>query len=63
MNMVKIKGGAFCILFGATPRNRIIEFFLESRDLDYSIRDIVKETGLNRATTYNTMKSLIKEKY
>ena len=30
------------------------------RELDFSIGDIAKETGLNRATAYNTAKDLIK---
>jgi len=53
----------FCKVFGINPRNRILEFFLEMRDLDFSIGDIAKETELNRATTYNAMEELIKEGY
>ena len=55
--------GAFSNMFGINPRNRIIEFFLEMRELDFSIGDVAKEIGLNRATTYNTMEELIKTKY
>ncbi len=51
--------GEFATIFGATPRNRILEFFLETRELDFSIGDVAKETGLNRATTYNTMEELL----
>lgn len=54
--------GTYCKIFGINPRNRIIEFFLEGLGLDFSIGDIAKETGLNRATTYNTIKKLLKEK-
>mgnify|MGYP001592948725 CR=1 FL=1 len=57
------KYGEFCEIFGITPRNIIIEFFLEMRGLDFSIGDVAKETGLNRATTYNTIEELIKAKY
>ena len=32
--------GAFATMFGATPRNRILEFFLETRELDFSIGDV-----------------------
>ena len=55
--------GEFCEIFGLTPRNRIIEFFLEMRGLDFSIGDVARETGLNRATTYNTIEELEKAKY
>lgn len=55
--------GEFCEIFGANPRNRIIEFFLEMRELDFSIGDVAKETGLNRATAYNTIEELEKAKY
>ena len=57
------KYGTFCEIFGCNPRNRILEFFLEMRELDFSIGDVAKETGLNRATTYNTMEGLIREGY
>lgn len=56
------KYGAFCNIFGATPRIKIIEFFLEKRGLDFGIGDLSKDTGLNRATTYNVMSGLIKSK-
>ena len=51
--------GEFCKVFGDTPRNRILEFFLEGREIDFGIGDVAKETGLNRATAYNTMEELI----
>ncbi len=63
--MNKMKGkkwGDFCEMFGATPRNRIVEFFLEIRELDFAIGDVAKETGLNRATTYNTIEGLLAQK-
>ena len=53
--------GEFCSIFGVTPRNRILEFLLEGRELDFSIGDISSITKLNRATTYNTISELIKE--
>lgn len=61
--MKSVKWGAFCEVFGVTPRNRVIEFFLEMRELDFTIGDVARETGLNRATTYNTMEDLIQEGY
>ena len=55
--------GEFCNVFGINPRNQIIEFLLETRELDYSIGDIAKETDLNRATTYNTISELTNQGY
>ena len=64
LEIIKCKTyGEFCEIFGANPRNRIIEFFLEMRGLDFSIGDVARETGLNRATTYNTIEELVKAKY
>ena len=57
------KCGQFCEIFGATPRNRIMEFFLEGREIDFSLGDVAKETGLNRATTYSLSNELINEGY
>lgn len=55
--------GEFCEVFGVNPRNRVLEFFLTFRSMDFGIGDIIEETKLNRATTYNIMNELIKEKY
>lgn len=55
--------GIFCEFFGSTPRNKILEHFLAMRSLDFSIGDVARETGLNRATAYNTIEELIKAKY
>ena len=62
-NEMEVKWGQFCEIFGVNPRNRILEFFLEMRELDFSIGDVAKEIELNRATTYNTIEELTKEKY
>jgi|SRR3989344_553044 len=55
--------GEFCNVFGINPRNQIIEFLLETRELDYSIGDIAREVKLNRATTYNTISELTNQEY
>ena len=55
--------GEFSRIFGMNPRNRILEFFLEMRELDFSIGDVAKETGLNRETTYSLSNELINEGY
>ncbi|MBI1972763.1 hypothetical protein HYS50_02040 [Candidatus Woesearchaeota archaeon] len=55
--------GEFCNIAGPTPRNRVLEFFIDMKGLDYTAGDIASFTQLNRATTYNTMEELIKEVY
>lgn len=55
--------GEFCRVFGHSPRNRVMEVFLTMQSIESSIGDVAVETELNRATTYNVMKELIKENY
>jgi hypothetical protein len=38
--------------FGDTPIMRIIDFLLENRLFDYSKKQIIKETGMSKATFY-----------
>ncbi len=59
----KQQGGMFTRVFGDSPRNLILEFFLELRELDFPISTIARETGLKRATAYNTMEELISKKF
>lgn len=53
--------GEFCNTFGTTGRNRVIEFFLEGRELDFGLGDVAERTGLIRATAYNVADELLKE--
>ena len=54
--------GIFCEAFGETPRNQLIEFFLEMRSTDFGIADIAKEMKMNKATAYNAAKEIIQRK-
>ncbi|MEK6812554.1 MAG: helix-turn-helix domain-containing protein, partial [Nanoarchaeota archaeon] len=63
MTKQRLQPGEFSKVFGPTPRNKIMECFLELRSLDNSAGDIAKETGLNRATTYNNIALLEKDGY
>ena len=56
-----MRTGEFSKTFGKTPRNRIIEFFLEMRELDFAVGDVAKEIKLNRATMYINIRELYKE--
>ncbi len=63
--MIKAKEkpwGMFCDLFGGTPRNRVLEIFLEGREIDNSLGNIAEEGNMNRATVYNMARELLKQK-
>ena len=55
--------GKFCEIFGVTPRNRILEFFLEMRELDFPVGEVAKEIELPRATAYAAMEELLQRGY
>lgn len=55
--------GEFTRVFGATPRNRVIEFFLEMPSIEFSTGQIIEEIELTRATAYNIINELMKEGY
>ncbi len=59
----EVPWGELCNVIGPTPRNRILEFFIDMKGLDYTAGDIAMFVKLNRATTYNTMEELIREGY
>ncbi len=61
--MINHEPGEFCRIFGTHPRTIMFEFFLEGGEVDSPISEVIEETGLNKATAYNTAKELIKEKY
>jgi Fe2+ or Zn2+ uptake regulation protein len=58
-----MKEGIFCEMFGTSVRNRVLEFLLEMRELDFGAGDIAEETGLSRASVYNMVECLLKEGY
>lgn len=37
---------------GDTPQIRIIDFFLDNRESDYSKKEIIQYTGISKATLY-----------
>ena len=62
-NLVNLsEPGEFCKILGITPRNRIIEFFLEMKDIDYGIADVARNLEMHQATAYNVTKELIDNK-
>jgi DNA-binding IclR family transcriptional regulator len=53
----------FCKIIGETPRNRVLEFFIEGREMDFGVGDVAREIGLNRLTTYSVMKELVNNEF
>ncbi len=37
---------------GATPKIKVLEFFIEGRELDYSLSDIAEGSGIGRTTLF-----------
>lgn len=47
---------------GDTPKIRVLEFFIEGRELDYSITDIAEGAEIGRTTLFRIWEDLIKSK-
>jgi len=45
---------------GDTPKIRVLEFFIEGRELDYSISDIAEGAEIGRTTLFRIWNDLIK---
>ena len=52
---------AFMDVVGFTNRNKVIEYFLICRRLDVTIAEIIEEYNMNKATTYNVIKELLRK--
>ena len=49
-------------LLGDTPKIWVLEFFIEGRELDYSISDIAEGAEIGRTTLFRIWDDLIKTK-
>lgn len=53
-----------CSLFleymGDTPRNRVLEYLIESRGVDYSLSDIAEGSNISRTTLFRLWKDIEK---
>ncbi len=47
---------------GDSPRIKVLEFFLEGRELDYSISDIAEGAEIGRTTLFRIWDDLLKSK-
>jgi len=48
----------FLAIVGDSIRNRIVEFFIEGRELDYPIKFVAEELKINRSTLYKVITEL-----
>ncbi len=44
---------------GDTPKLRIIDFFLDNRDSDYSKKEIIEYTGISKTTFYKVWDGIL----
>lgn len=49
-------------LLGDSPTVKVLDYLLTERDLDFSITDMAKNSGIGRATLYRIWDDLIKNK-
>ena len=47
---------------GDAPKIRVLEFLIEGRELDYSIRDIAEGAEIGRTTLFRIFDDLVKSK-
>ena len=48
--------GNFCIIYGYTVRNRILEWILEFDNLDFAISDIISDLEISKPKFYEYIK-------
>ena len=52
----------FIEFMGDSPTIKVLDYLLTERDLDFSITDIAKNSGIGRTTLYRLWNDLIKNK-
>lgn len=55
--------GAFCETYGNTIRNKILEYILENKDIDFAVGDMAKELGISKPKCYEIIKEFKKKGY
>jgi len=58
-----MRTGFFCEIYGATIRNRVLEYLLENAGLDFAIGDMAEELGISRPKAYQIMEEFEKKGY
>ena len=54
------KKSLFIELFGDSPTIKVLDYLLTERELDFSISDMARNSGIGRATLYRIWDELIK---
>jgi len=60
---MKANIGAFCQTYGNTIENRIIEFLIESQDLDIAVGDMARELKISRPKAYSVINDFKRKGY
>ena len=55
-------GSLFIEFMGDSPTIKVLDYLLTERDLDFSITDMAKNSGIGRTTLYRIWTGLIKNK-
>ncbi len=56
--MKKSEYGTFCKIYGKSLRNKVLEFILELRELDFAVSDILEEINISKPKLYQIIKEL-----
>lgn len=57
---MQTKKSLFIELFGESPTIKVLDYLLTERELDFSISDMARNSGIGRATLYRIWEQLIK---
>jgi sugar-specific transcriptional regulator TrmB len=62
--MIKMENiGAFCETYGNTINNRVLEYLLENKNLDFAVGDMAKELGISKPKAYEVIKEFEEKGY
>src|SRR3989344_209684 len=56
---MQTKKSLFIELFGESPTIKVLDYLLTERELDFSISDMARNSGIGRATLYRIWEQLI----
>ena len=51
---------AFCTVYGNTIRNRVLEYVLQSKEIDFGIGDMARNIGISRPKAYQVVEEFQK---
>jgi len=58
-----MKYGTFCELYGKTLRNRVLEYLLKMKDLDFATSDMATELEISKPKMYQLVQELKQQKF